>query len=333
MKSTENRATIYDVAKLAKVSAATVSRVLKGDSSVNASTYRRVEDAADALKYERRLRQYPPQNCLIVLNVPTLNNAFYSRIISGAQDAAATEGYHVLVNAQQINEVNVEAFLAMLRGVKAVGLIELNALTTDIARYLSQQIPLVRCCEYDDGLPEIAHVSIDDFEATRRVMEHILSSGRKKIAMLCSPLRYRYARQRKAAFLASLKNAGIEVRPEWIVQVADIDFNMALTAAARLLSLPERPDAVYTVSDIFAAAIIRAATQAGLRVPQDLIVTGFDNIDISESMVPSITTVRQPRYQLGFIAMEMLANKLRGHTEKEEQLLNVDLILRESTQG
>lgn len=164
-------------------------------------------------------------------------------------------------------------------------------------------------------------------------MEHILSSGRKKIAMLCSPLRYRYARQRKAAFLASLKNAGIEVRPEWIVQVADIDFNMALTAAARLLSLPERPDAVYTVSDIFAAAIIRAATQAGLRVPQDLIVTGFDNIDISESMVPSITTVRQPRYQLGFIAMEMLANKLRGHTEKEEQLLNVDLILRESTQG
>ena len=83
----------------------------------------------------------------------------------------------------------------------------------------------------------------------------------------------------------------------------------------------------------FAAAIIRAATQAGLRVPQDLIVTGFDNIDISESMVPSITTVRQPRYQLGFIAMEMLANKLRGHTEKEEQLLNVDLILRESTQG
>ena len=106
MKSTENRATIYDVAKLAKVSAATVSRVLKGDSSVNASTYRRVEDAAAALKYERRLRQYPPQNCLIVLNVPTLNNAFYSRIISGAQDAAATEGYHVLVNAQQINEVN-----------------------------------------------------------------------------------------------------------------------------------------------------------------------------------------------------------------------------------
>lgn len=123
MKSTENRATIYDVAKLAKVSAATVSRVLKGDSSVNASTFRRVEDAAAALKYERRLRQYPPQNCLIVLNVPTLNNAFYSRIISGAQDAAATEGYHVLVNAQQINEVNVEAFLAMLRGVKAVGLI------------------------------------------------------------------------------------------------------------------------------------------------------------------------------------------------------------------
>ena len=234
MKSMKNRATIYDVAKLAKVSAATVSRVLKGDSSVNASTYRRVEDAAAALKYERRLRQYPPQNRLIVLNVPTLNNAFYSRIISGAQDAAATEGYHVLVNAQQINEVNVEAFLAMLRGVKAVGLIELNALTTDIARYLSQQIPLVQCCEYDDGLPEIAHVSIDDFEATRRVMEHILSSGRKKIAMLCSPLRYRYARQRKAAFLASLKNAGIEVRPEWIVQVADIDFNMALTAAARL---------------------------------------------------------------------------------------------------
>mgnify|MGYP000219954592 FL=1 len=168
MKSMENRATIYDVAKLAKVSAATVSRVLKGDSSVNASTYRRVEDAAAALKYERRLRQYPPQNRLIVLNVPTLNNAFYSRIISGAQDAAVTEGYHVLVNAQQINEVNVEAFLAMLRGVKAVGLIELNALTTDIARYLSQQIPLVRCCEYDDGLPEIAHVSIDDFEATRR---------------------------------------------------------------------------------------------------------------------------------------------------------------------
>ena len=131
MKSIEKRATIYDVAKLAKVSAATVSRVLKGDASVNAPTCRRVEDAAAALKYERRLRQTPSQNRLVVLNVPSLNNAFYSRIISGAQDAAATEGYHVLVNAQQINDVNVEAFLAMLRSVKAVGLIELNALTTD----------------------------------------------------------------------------------------------------------------------------------------------------------------------------------------------------------
>ena len=90
MKSMENRATIYDVAKLAKVSAATVSRVLKGDSSVNASTYRRVEDAAAALKYERRLRQYPPQNRLIVLNMqpklPGLGDVDWGRYVSALTD-------------------------------------------------------------------------------------------------------------------------------------------------------------------------------------------------------------------------------------------------------
>lgn len=166
-----------------------------------------------------------------------------------------------------------------------------------------------------------------------RVMEHILSSGRKKIAMLCSPLRYRYARQRKAAFLASLKNAGIEVRPEWIVQVADIDFNMALTAAARALEPAGAAGrSLYRVRYFCSGNHPRCDAGRPTRAtgPDR---NGFDNIDISESMVPSITTVRQPRYQLGFIAMEMLANKLRGHTEKEEQLLNVDLILRESTQG
>lgn len=334
MKEGDKRITIKDVARLAKVSSATVSRVLNMDATVNQPTRQRVINAVAALGYvSKKTGNYAgEQKHLIVMNIPSADNAFYSGIIAGAQVAAASAGYHLLVNVQKLNDTNLEAFLQMLRQVKAIGLIDLNALTHQVAQRINEKLPFVRCCEYDEDCTEISYVGIDDRAATRRVMEHILSTGRKKIAVLCGPKQYKYTIHRKQAVFEELKHAGLAARQEWVIYVPDVDFNLALTAAMNLLSQEECPDAVFAMSDVFAAATIRAAKRLNIKVPDDIIVTGFDNIDISACMVPSITTVRQPRYQLGFMATKMLIGKIENNEPPYGQVFSTDLILRESTQ-
>lgn len=334
MKEGDRRVTIKEVAQLAKVSSATVSRVLNMDATVNQPTRQRVINAAAALGYvpKKTGNHAEIQKRLLVMNIPSANNVFYSGIIAGAQVAAASFGYHLLVNVQKLNDTNLETFLQMLRQVKAIGLIDLNPLTLPLARRINEKLPFVRCCEYDEDCTEISYVGIDDRAAARRVMEHILSLRRRKIAVFCGPEQYKYTVHRKQAVLEELKHAGLDLKKEWVIYVPDEDFKMALTAATNLLSQKDCPDAVFAMSDMFAAATIRAAKQLDIKIPEDIIVTGFDDIDISACMVPSITTVRQPRYQLGFIAVKMLIGKIENNEIPYGQVLNADLILRESTQ-
>lgn len=137
---------------------------------------------------------------------------------------------------------------------------------------------------------------------------------------------------RENGYLDTLKEAGLPVYPEFITHVNDVDYSLALSAALNMLSGKVRPDAVFCISDVFASAVIKAAGQLGLSVPEDVAVMGFDNVALCNMTIPTISTVSQPMYQLGWQSSNLLIDQLEGIPVVSKRIvLNTDIIVRKST--
>jgi LacI family repressor for deo operon, udp, cdd, tsx, nupC, and nupG len=163
-------------------------------------------------------------------------------------------------------------------------------------------------------------------------MEYLFSMGRQRIAFINGPIRYKYAKQRLQGYLESLDRAGIARNPELIIQLPEVSYSLAVSAVTQLLGANTPPDAFFCVSDIYAAAVIKSCARMGLNVPRDIMVTGFDNIEIASMITPTITTVNQPQYQLGFSACNLLIELLDNpNAGMRKILLGTELIVREST--
>lgn len=337
-KKPTGEASIHDVAKLAGVSIATVSRVFNKKGNIQEATLGKVLRAAETLGYHTdSIPQIlnpagsDSKNSLVIFNIASLNNPFYCNIFEGALSSAKTHGYDLLISEGQINDGNVHQYKSMYKRINANGLISTSALSPDTLNALSRAIPTVQCGEFI-AESDSSSVSIDDYAAAKRVMEYIVSLGRTKIALINGPSNYKYARERQRGYIDALKANGIPYKPQWIVQLRHINADMAFSAGLKLFSGPSYPNAVFAVSDVFATGIIRAAQYNGIRVPEDVIVVGFDNIDISSMMIPSITTVKQPLFQLGYIAGELLFERIDSPQAKAQHiLLDTELIIRESS--
>lgn len=334
MSSEQKRALYAEIAQSAGVSISTVSRVLNNRDLVRPETCNRVFAAMEGFGYNTIELTTRPQSVgggLIVLNLPSLENPFYSEIVKGAKAAALRHGYKLVINVEHINQETFPGCLELLKKIKAAGLITLNHIPTKLLVQLQGAIPLVQCCEYDEGT-DISFVSINDISTAKLAMKHILATGMRKVALINGPIRYKYARHRMEGYLSALREASIELENNWIIQLPEIDYSMAVSAITRLLTPPDPPNALFAVSDVFAAAAVRAAANCGLSIPRDLVVMGFDNVDISSTTSPTITTVNQPKFQLGFTACELLVEKMTyPDTPKREIYLDTELIVREST--
>lgn len=329
----KNKATLNDVARAAGVSSATVSRVLNHRSLVNRETLRQVENAMESLGYVPKgaddiVKDEVP---LIVLNIPPTNPLFYPEIIRGAFQSAKTHDYYLIINQVSLSENSISTFCNLLRRVNAAGVIMLNSVSEAFLSGISEVCPVVQCCEYNDGT-SFSYVSIDDYTSARNAADHLISCGCKKIALLNGPLSYKYARRRRDGFLDSLQSAGLPAPGNRIVTIADISYDMAFSACYRLLNMEDAPDAFFAVSDVFAMAAVNAAEQFHLRVPEDIMVVGFDNLELSKMMHPAITTVNQPRMQLGYSAFELLQDCiLNPEASPKSVILNTELIVRNTT--
>ena len=210
-------------------------------------------------------------------------------------------------------------------------MITTNHISAEILRTLNDTVPIVQCCEYDETM-DLPYVSVDDLTASKNVVEHLLKMGRRRIAFLSGPARYKYARARLRGYQEALRDAGLEPDAHLVVQFPEISYELAITSTMQLLRTANPPDAFFTTSDVYAASAVRAAHLVGLRIPQDVMVTGFDNIDFSSITTPSITTVSQPKLRLGLMACELLMEKIACPTiPNKGVLLETELILREST--
>lgn len=334
IKGHNKKSTYQDIAAEAGVSIATISRVLTGTSRVKEETLQKVLEAMAKHGYdveEIQANMNRDNGGIILFNIPSLENPFYSQIAQGARAAAYRRGYQFLINEEHINENTISNIMNLIETVNAVGIVMTNHVPTALLTRLDNTIPLVQCCEYDVDL-KIPYVSVDDIAATRTTMEYLLSLGRQRIAFVNGPIRYKYARHRLQGYLRSLERAGISHEPKYNIQLPEVNFDLAVSAVMQLLGSDIRPDAFFCASDIYAAAVIKSCTRMGLNVPRDIMVVGFDNIEIASIMNPTITTVNQPRYQLGFSSCNLLIELINNPKSNVRNiLLETELIVREST--
>lgn len=326
--------TINDISREAGVSIATVSRVLNRKNNVSREAEARVLEAARRLEYP--IPSAPAARPrLIAVVVPRLSNPFYNDILDGIQDVAARYRYNTIISQTKSESGYSADPPGFLCGDIADGLITMEHAFNlrEMLHGIDPALPVVQCCEYDEELP-YPYVAIDDYTAAYNAVSYLGTTGRRRIAFFNSSTRYLYGKKREEGYLEALRNLNLPIEKALIYHLNIIDLHVAYSAALKILSLPPdvRPDAIFAVSDIYAIAVTRAARKLGLSIPRDIAVIGFDNIEIAAMNEPPITTVSQPRYEIGVAA----ANTLFGIVKQRppmsrELLLGSELVVRGST--
>ena len=327
------QATITQIARYLGISPATVSRALSHRSLVSRETLTKIDRAMQEFGYELPKYAEPLEEHqrIIVLNIPNIGNAFYQEIIKGAVSSASAHRYSLLINESTLGRSSIQEYCKTLSSIGAAGTILMNQLPEEDLHKIRQICPLIQCSEYN---PEAnyPYVSIDNYSAAKTAVEYLLSCGCNKISLLNGPRSYRYAAERWRGFRDTMERAEIYVPKSWVVQLPDVNFNIAYAAVCKLLNSDMRPNAFFAVSDIFAAAAIRGAHRYGLSVPEDVMVVGFDNIPISMMTSPSITTISQPTESEGYTACELLVDMIENpEVIAQSLILETELIVREST--
>ncbi|CAH0534565.1 HTH-type transcriptional repressor CytR [Vibrio stylophorae] len=327
-------ATMKDVAQLAGVSTATVSRALMNPEKVSASTRKKVEKAVLDAGYSpnslaRNLRRNESKT--IVAIIPDICDPYYAEIIRGIEEAAMEHGYLVLLGdgGQQKNREN--SFVNLVFTKQADGMLLLGTdVPFDVSKPEQKNLPpLVMACEYAPEL-ELPTVHIDNLTAAFEVVNYLTQMGHKRIATITGSDSAAISNFRHQGYQQAMRRAGIEINPAYRVK-GDYSFAGGARAMTSLLSLPEPPTAVFCHNDTMAIGAMQQAKRLGLRVPQDISVVGFDDIKFSEYCDPPLTTVSQPRYDIGRKAMLMLLELLRGkEVQAGSRLLDAKLVIRES---
>lgn len=326
-------ANIKDVAKLAGVSVATVSRVINSEAVVLPQTRKRVEDAIKQLSYSpnllgRSLRRQETKKVLVLLN--TISNQFYSRVVRGIEETAQADGYTVMVCTTHGDTSIEERVLGLLQTRSVDGAILLSCETPGekLSSMLSG-LPVVQACEPLSGFAT-PKVSIDNKKAAYEAACYLINHGHREIAFLGAQGIYPSSTLREEGFKQALSENSIAIRKERILREG-FSFNAGIRAAEKLLQSGELPTAVFCISDSCAAGVIKRLAEAGIATPNDISVMGFDDTQLSQIYIPSITTTRQPQYELGKQAMLMLLKRMQGETVSTDcMMLPHEIVERES---
>lgn len=329
--------TIKDIARRAGVSVATVSYVLNNNRYVSPEKKERVIAAVRELNYvpnaaARGLRAR--QSRTIGLIVSDISNPFYPDLAKACEDVAQRHGYAVhMINTDDRPERMWQA-LTQAREGKIDGLIVTTALEADrepLQALVDRDFPVVLAHRRLDGL-NADLIESNNFEGGRLAARHMLARGHRRIAFLSGVAGSPISERRVAGYREAMREAGVEVRPEWVVpgeaKYAESYARMVEFANG---AYGERPTAVINVSDIGAMGVLDAAADCGLRVPEDVAVMGFDDLFLAAFRAVELTTVRIPRYELGRRATELLLQRIAG-TELERQhiVLPVELVVRKT---
>ncbi|ADO41619.1 LacI family DNA-binding transcriptional regulator [Ketogulonicigenium vulgare] len=324
--------TIRDVARLAGVSTATVSRALGQPEKLNRETLDHVLGVVKQVGFvanaqARSFRQQSTQT--IILLVRDISNPFYLEIYKGIEEVASETGYKVLMADARNDEARISNYIDMVRQRQADGLILMvRNLPADIDQRPGLTPPMVVASE---AIPDVdlPTVRIDNAAAAKNAVDYLIAQGHRKIAHIGGVEGEYLAINRHTGYLRALREADLPVDPRLTVW-GDFSIEAGRRGAQALLDTGLPFTAVLAASDQMAIGAISQLRRAGLRVPSDVSVIGFDDILVAQAFEPALTTVQQPRLEMGRAAMRLLVNLLSGTPSAPVHEFETKLIVRDS---
>ncbi|WP_026702145.1 LacI family DNA-binding transcriptional regulator [Salibacterium aidingense] len=324
--------TIKDVAKLADVSVATVSRVLNNNGYVNEDTKKKVVEAMEELKYKpnsvaRSL--FKKESNTVGLIVPDIMNPFFPELARVVEDIMNDHGYTIILCNSDENPEKEAHYLDVLKRKYVDGVLIVTN-TLERRHIADWELPLVGL---DRPLGDIApSVYSDNFQGACEAVTYLTELGCRHIAHIRGPHQITNAQQRFAGYKQMMEEAG--VYREELVADGDYHWEAAEKAATSLLKEHPYVDGIFAGNDVMAFGVMKAAAKAGRSIPEDLQVIGFDGIHLSEMMSPGLTTMTQPMYNMGKKASELLFELIRGSdSTSDPEPFRAKLLERNSTRN
>jgi LacI family repressor for deo operon, udp, cdd, tsx, nupC, and nupG len=326
--------TIRDVAARAGVSTATVSRTLADPQLVSEDTRSRVLGAIRATGFTpnvaaRNLRARRSMMVLVV--VPNVANPFFAEVLRGIDDELVASGYGMIIgNLDNLPEREARYVDLVFSGQVDGVLLMSGHVPAGGGRLMTAAgLPMASICVAipEAGLP---FVMVDDRRAAAVVAEHLLALGHRRFGYISGPAGNMAEIGRFAGFSAALEAAGVEVS-EIAYWPGDFMLESGILAAREFLARGTRPTAVFAASDHMAISFMKTVRNAGVRVPEDVSVVGFDGIEFAEFVTPTLTTIRQPRHELGSRGARLLLDALAGEKPNGSIYVDAPLLLRDST--
>ncbi len=326
--------TIKDIARLAETSVATVSRVLNNDSKVAPSTRAKVLQVVEENNYipnitSRTMRTKKSNKVLVI--IPTIVNSFYSKILQGIEARAEETGYDVLISITNLEETKEKKYLDMLKTKQVDGCISLfSLLPAKEIDELASNYPFVQACEPTVGA-HVSNVSVDNRQAMYDVTSEFIEQGHKRIAMISGDY-YKYSElNRERGYKDALYDHNMSFDESLLIKKY-YRYRDGGDALKELMGLDNPPTAVICVSDSLAIGAVNQLLSMGKKPGKDISIIGFDNTSITSNFVPSISTIAQPRFDLGTNAFDLLLEKLNENDGSSKKvILPYQIIHREST--
>jgi LacI family transcriptional regulator len=336
-KKTPERMDIRTIARMANVSIATVSRTINRVPTVNPKIAKRVWEVIEELDYFPNTQAralVSGRSWILGLIVSEITNPFFPELIQGFEDIAVEHGYEILVSSTNHDPKRMSHCIRRMleRKVDGVAVMTFGIEAPLLEQLAQRKVPLVFVDVGPDG-PGINVLKVDYHHGIRQGVQHLAALGHRNIAFVRGPEGLHSAQSRLDAFSESLRECGIAPHPAWILQ-GDHTLEGGMAAMRQLLAEKNMPTAVMCSNDMTAIGVLHTLYRAGLRVPDDLSVIGFDNIHIAEVTIPPLTTVQMSRFDLAKAAVTALRACAEGtekSVQKHEYNIQTDLVVREST--
>jgi LacI family transcriptional regulator len=332
--SSASNVTIADIARIAGVSVATVSRVLNDHPNVAEETRRRVQRCIEETGYERgyvRRQTAKDPTKHITLIARSMDNEYIGAILSGILDQLDLVSYQLVLHLRGTDPIREVDYVRIAQRIGSDGLLIVipRIQSGDLLDLMSDHIPFVFIDHYADS-PNVPCVRATNWQGARDATSYLVSLGHRRIGFVSGIPGLQIAEAREHGYRSTLVKAGIPFAPD-LVAPGDFTQPSGYRAGMQLLALDEPPTAIFASSDLMAMGVMEAIYVSGLRVPKDLSVVGFDDLASSAERHPPLTTVRQPLYDMGRMAAQMVTTLVTGQELVSKQIeLSTQLIVRAS---
>ena len=329
------RMDMHTVARMAKVSIATVSRTINHVPTVNAKMAKRVWEVIKELDYLPNTQAralVSGRSRLLGLIISEITNPFFPELIQGFEDVAVEFGYEMLISSTNYDPERMKSCIRRMVERKAEGVAVMTFGIEEplLGQLAERKVPMV-FVDVGPDAPGISLLRVDYHHGIRQGVQHLAALGHRDIAFISGPLRLHSAQSRLAAFHRAVRECGITVDAQRIVE-GDHTMEGGMAAAEKLFTGGKLPTAVMCSNDVTAIGVLQKAYRAGLRVPDDLSVIGFDNIHLTQMTTPPLTTIQMSCFELARAAVMALIAQVEGTPAPQRDYpIETKLVVREST--